>query len=198
MGNGISKVNCGDIALNKKHHRNHRRPTIRIDKSLIAYISCWQHKSYARRSKFLDAPKDLLATMAQITDALKKFPIHTTKKSPNKFIRSPLVDRVNGSHSDQQISRHHSLQQSPIKTSSMMIDLPQKHAYKTLSPFKTEDEENISTMDLTGGYYDFSSCLQSRVDAQIIEIARARSKNKSIRSPRSNHHLLNDMPTIMI
>ena len=124
--------------------------------------------------------------MAQITDALKKFPIHVTRKSPNKTIHSPLVDRVNGSHSDQQISRHHSLQQSPIKTSSMMIDLPQKHAYKTISPSKTEDEENISTMDLTGGYYDFSSCLQSRVDAQIIEIARARSKNKSIRSPVSD------------
>jgi hypothetical protein len=42
-----------------------------------------------------------------------------------------------------------------------------------------EEEEEQKT-----GYYDFSSCLATRIDAQIVQLARARSQQK--RSPVSN------------
>ncbi|RCI02945.1 hypothetical protein CU098_010183 [Rhizopus stolonifer] len=255
MGSSISKVNCGDITIHKKYNRHsHRRPTIKIDKSQIGKPTDFRHTYHVGNNspvtdEFLDgatkkesANSDLLATMAQITDALQKFPLHTARHqySPMKTcLVSPLLPtttKIGVSHSDQQISRHRQRRPVPsltslnkkkqsLETSTSMIissaklfddglmkNLSEKeknilHISKSSSAQTTQhspilkakdEEEEISTMDVTGGYYDFSSCLQSRIDAQIIEIARARSKNKNIRSPKTNNNLLLGKPAIMI
>lgn len=155
-----------------------------------------------------------MATMAQITDALQKLPLHTYH-SPNRVAPTKSI-------SDRHIipRRSFSLLNSQnkvpsIEMSTSMIIRP----FKPLEEY-SEKERNVlqmtkassvqhmvmenntpspaaksastyhspqmTTSDLTGGYYDFSSCLQSRIDAQIVELARARSKNSKSRSPVSS------------
>lgn len=168
-----------------------------------------------------------MVTMAQITDALQKLPLHTSSGyySPKA---APLT-KMGNSASDQQIKSRCSLLNSTELentlevSSSMMIPSlnnsddnvqfseKERHLLQMTkassvqlmehsSPprlFTNKSDEcaptllkqgliEMTTSDLTGGYYDFSSCLQSRIDAQIVELARARSKNnKSNRSPVS-------------
>lgn len=168
-----------------------------------------------------------MATMAQITDALQKLPLHTYHNSPNK-IATPTK-----SISDQQIIPRRSFslltsQQRQVTTASAS-SMDMLSTSMIIRPFAkpleeySEKERNVlqmtkassvqhmvsggggmesneepgagpksstqtyysprmTTTDLTGGYYDFSSCLQSRIDAQIVELARARSKNNKSRS----------------
>ncbi|CAO3623143.1 unnamed protein product [Mucor fragilis] len=169
---------------------------------------------------------DFLATMAQITDALQKFPLPKTTRQPYK--KSPThserrISPLGTSQSDQQISRrpvtlsktHPYKTQPSLEVSTSMIissgdknglfkhfsekeknvlQLTKSSSIQNMERFTNESK--MTTIDLTGGYYDFSSCLQSRIDAQIVELARARSKNKANRSPRNSMGF--DKPSIMI
>lgn len=168
---------------------------------------------------------DFLATMAQITDALQKFPLAKPNRQPYKKSPGNRVSPISTSQSDQQISRRPvsllkktSLQQTPVletvmptnntsstieASTSMIIGINKNDMFKHFSEKEknvlqltksssiqnmeglTTEENRMTTIDLTGGYYDFSSCLQSRIDAQIVELARARS-NKTNRSPVSS------------
>lgn len=171
--------------------------------------------------------------MAQITDALQKFPLPKTTRQPYK--KSPThserrISPLGTSQSDQQISRrpvtlskNTSLQDTAMLASEVMfpeaikstssaalevstsmiissgdknglfkhfsekeknvLQLTKSSSIQNMERFTNESK--MTTIDLTGGYYDFSSCLQSRIDAQIVELARARSKNKANRSPVS-------------
>lgn len=189
-----------------------------------------------------------MATMAQITDALQKFPLNATPrqsypKSPTAFTKVAPRAQIGASQSDHQIARRpislsldknkptakpaqnqievstsmiiSSNHQRPIdsqmmknfsekernvlqisKSAQHISDQERSHpTIKTIniqprqeiSPIllKSNKRKEMTTSDLTGGYYDFSSRLQSRIDAQIVELARARSKNKGNRSPVS-------------
>ncbi|OAD04300.1 hypothetical protein MUCCIDRAFT_108125 [Mucor lusitanicus CBS 277.49] len=252
MGSSISKVSCGDMSMHKKYLKStHRRPTIRIDKSKIGIPTDFRASNNSPvMDEFADTASteaasiltdsDFLATMAQITDALQKFPLpkttrQTYKKSPTHS--DSRIAPLGTSQSDQQISRrpvtlskNTSLQDTAMLTSGAMSPNAMKGTTSSSSSslsaaletsasmiicrgdkndlFKhfSEKEKNVlqltksssiqnmerftnegkmTTIDLTGGYYDFSSCLQSRIDAQIVELARARSKNKANRSPVS-------------
>ncbi|KAL9553119.1 hypothetical protein MBANPS3_003427 [Mucor bainieri] len=245
MGSSISKVSCGDMSIHKKYLKStQRRPTIRIDKSKIGIPTDFRASISGNNSPVMDeftdtasteaasilTDSDFLATMAQITDALQKFPLPKTTRQPYK--KSPThsksrISPLETSQSDQQISRrpvtlskNTSLQDTAMLTSGSMSPAAIKNAALEVSTsmvissgdkndlFKhfSEKEKNVlqltksssiqnmerftneskmTTIDLTGGYYDFSSCLQSRIDAQIVELARARSKNKANRSPVS-------------
>ncbi|KAI8047904.1 hypothetical protein BDF21DRAFT_205273 [Thamnidium elegans] len=179
--------------------------------------------------------KDFLVTMAQITDALQKLPLHTS----SGYYSPKVAPLIGNSASDQQMKSRRSLLNSTelentlevsssmmipsLKNSDDSIQFSEKERHllqmtkassvqlmEHSSPpklFTNKSDEcaptllkqgliEMTTSDLTGGYYDFSSCLQSRIDAQIVELARARSKNKSNRSPRNN--LVMDKPTVMI
>jgi hypothetical protein len=187
--------------------------------------------------------------MAQITDALQKFPLNTT---PRQSYKSPIVSakiarnntKIGVSQSDHEIARRpvsllmdeKKRTATPVQTSievstSMIISsnhqidqstmiknfsekernilqisksaqhiTDQERSHPTIKTIDVQPQEEISpillnnkstkkkemtTSDLTGGYYDFSSRLQSRIDAQIVELARVRSKNKGNRSPVS-------------
>jgi hypothetical protein len=186
-----------------------------------------------------------MATMAQITDALQKFPLNATPRQP--YSKSPLVSakvaptstKIGVSQSDHQIARRpvsllldekkHATTpvQTSIEVSTSMIISSNHHQqhqidnsminsfsekernvlqisksaqhinehpmiktidiqpHKEVSPILLKGKKGKTASDLTGGYYDFSSRLQSRIDAQIVELARARSKNKGNRSPVS-------------
>lgn len=168
---------------------------------------------------------DFMATMAQITDALQKLPLHT---SSAYYSPKLSATRIGNSTSDQQIIPQHPTSllnsQETIEPSASMIIQSSKEDHiqfsekernvlqmtkatsvqlienTTKPPLVTHHSDSnnspsslkhhqleTTTSDTTGGYYDFSSCLQSRIDAQIVELARARSKNnKSNRSPVSN------------
>ncbi|KAK4519904.1 uncharacterized protein ATC70_010148 [Mucor velutinosus] len=261
MGSSISKVSCADMSMHKKYLKStHRRPTIKIDKSKIGIPTDFRHTYHVGNNspvmdEFADTASteaasiltdsDFLATMAQITDALQKFPLPKTTRQPYK--KSPThsksrISPLGTSQSDQQtscrpvtLSKNTSLQDTAMLTSGSMSPTAIKSASSAAALevstsmimssgdkndlFKhfSEKEKNVlqltksssiqnmerftneskmATIDLTGGYYDFSSCLQSRIDAQIVELARARSKNKASRSPRNN--MVFDKPSIMI
>ncbi|KAI8636176.1 hypothetical protein BD408DRAFT_487069, partial [Parasitella parasitica] len=242
MGSSISKVSCGDITMHKKHLKSsvHRRPTVRIDKSKIGIPTDFRHTYHVGNSspimdEFADnasaieaasilTDSDFLATMAQITDALQKFPLPRPTRQVYK--KSPGVSPLGTSQSDQQISRspvalskNTSLQEASdnnvgLEMSVSMTVIGAKNDVlehfsdkekSVLQLTKSRSIQNIerptgengmTALDLTRGYYDFSSCLQSRIDAQIVELARARSKNKANRSPRDN--MGSNKPTIMI
>jgi hypothetical protein len=169
-----------------------------------------------------------MATMAQITDALQKLPLHTSSAYYSPKV-APLT-KIGNSISDQQIIPRRSFSllnsQETIEASASMIIRPFKDDTQfsekernilqmtkassvqlienTMPKLVTHNSDNspllkqleMTTSDLTGGYYDFSSCLQSRIDAQIVELARARSKNnKSNRSPVSFFKLYNFLYT---
>ncbi|GAN07031.1 hypothetical protein MAM1_0145c06521 [Mucor ambiguus] len=249
MGSSISKVSCGDMSMHKKYLKStHRRPTIRIDKSKIGiptdFRACISSNNSPVMDEFADTASteaasiltdsDFLATMAQITDALQKFPLPKTTRQPYKKGPTHSESRISPlgtSQSDQQISRrpvtlskNTSLQDTTMLTSGAMSPTATKSASSAavlevstsmiigsgdkndLFKHFSEKEKNVlqltksssiqnmerftneskmTTIDLTGGYYDFSSCLQSRIDAQIVELARARSKNKANQSPVS-------------
>lgn len=157
-----------------------------------------------------------MATMAQITDALQKLPLHTS----SAYYSPKVAPLIGNSLGDQQMIPRRSFSllnsQETIEASESIIIQPLKEDIQfsekernvlqmtkatsvqlienTKPPLFTHNSDNspslkqskMTTSDLTGGYYDFSSCLQSRIDAQIVELARARSKNnKSNRSPVS-------------
>ncbi|CAO0799039.1 unnamed protein product [Mucor circinelloides] len=249
MGSSISKVSCGDMSMHKKYLKStNRRPTIRIDKSKIGVPTDFRASNNSPvMDEFADTASteaasiltdsDFLATMAQITDALQKFPLPKSTRQP--YTKSPThsesrIPPLGTSQSDQQISRrpvtlskNTSLQDTAMWTTgtaksaspalevstSMMISGSKDDLFKHFSEKEKNvlqltkscsiqnmerltNESKMTTIDLTGGYYDFSSCLQSRIDAQIVELARARSKNKASRSPRNN--MVFDKPSIMI
>lgn len=102
---------------------------------------------------------DFLATMAQITDALKMHPPLPSNK--------PSHNEDNSSISDNYL---------PLKQFSEK----EKHSIMYMS----KSTSQLAVNQQQGkGYHDFSSGLQSRIDAQIVQLARARSKQK--RSPVS-------------
>ncbi|CEP08076.1 hypothetical protein [Parasitella parasitica] len=215
------KSDCGDITMHKKHLKSSH--TYHVGNSSPVMDEFADTASATEAASIL-TDSDFLATMAQITDALQKFPL--PKPTHQVYRKSPITSSLGTSQSDQHISRrpvtlskNTSLQASSsnnmsLETSNSMATIGAKNDVlkhfsekeknvlqltKSCSIQNMEQSTNENKMimfDLTGGYYDFSSCLQSRIDAQIVELARARSKNKTNRSPKNN--MVFDKPAIMI
>ncbi|KAI9348390.1 hypothetical protein BD770DRAFT_395343 [Pilaira anomala] len=121
MGSSISKVSCADISINhKKNYKPVRRPRIRIDKTKIGIPTDFRHTYHVgngsplmeefgdsismSQSASIVSDKDFMATMAQITDALQKLPLHTPTGYYSPTV-TPLtiIKKIGNSASDQQI-----------------------------------------------------------------------------------------------
>ncbi|KAI8993230.1 hypothetical protein BDB01DRAFT_847135 [Pilobolus umbonatus] len=211
MGSSLSKVNCHVHSKEKKKWKQTNK--FRYNKPLISNPSDFKHTfhvgSDSSLSKGLNkGPKnsvsnitdaDFMEALAHLTQALQAFPSNRITQKPHKLKRKTIYYHGRNTVSDPLIDKYH----EPINNRYQpLMSIPSNdNGYLTLKNLSSFDiDHNSQSHDLSDDtqrnsitlddnnsrYNDFSSCLQSKIDAQILRLARTRSINNRNRATNVN------------
>lgn len=208
MGSNLSKVNCRDSKEKKKWKQSGR---VRFSKPVISTPSDFKHtfhvgsdsslsKGLHKATKASSAnlcEDDFKEALAQLTQALQSFPSNKSTQHHHKLKRKSVYNHPRSTLSDPFMNRsHQTMNDNKYQTDINIPSIRYNHDHLSLKKPSSslqfmhheESHESFTAINHDDTHMndqrstDFSSCLQSKIDAQIFRLARTRSINNKNRT----------------